>query len=146
MNPWLILAIVLAFAAGGVAGEWDGAKRANQRWEAATSNARAAAVSAARTTETARFRNMEVAYRAHQLETQKLHAAALAADRAARGLRDDLAAIRRALPGDTGAAGLVAVGTCHVLLGSCVDEYRAVAEAADDHAADVRLCLDGWPR
>ena len=34
--PWWILAVVLAFAAGGIAGEWDGARRANQRWEKKT--------------------------------------------------------------------------------------------------------------
>lgn len=31
MNPWVILAAVLAFAAGAVLGEWDGAKRAGLR-------------------------------------------------------------------------------------------------------------------
>lgn len=146
MNPWAILAIVLAFAAGAVLGEWDGAKRANQRWEATTSNARTAAVSAARTKETSLFRNMEVAYRANQLENQKNHAAALAADRAARGLRDDLAALRRRLSGASGAACHAALDACHAVLGDCGERYTAVAQAADDHAADARLCLDGWPR
>lgn len=146
MNPWVILAVVVAFAAGAGVGEWDGAKRVNQRWETTISKKHAAEVSAARARETGLFRNMEVAYRANQLENQKNHAAALAADRAARGLRDDLAALRLRLPGDSGAACGAALDACHAVLGDCGERYTAVAQAADDHAADARLCHDGWPQ
>jgi hypothetical protein len=146
MNPWVILAVVLAFAAGAGVGEWDGAKRVNQRWEATTSKKHAADVSAARARETGLFRNMEGAYRANQLENQKNRAAALAADRAARGLRDDLAAIKRRLSGATGAACHAELNTCHAILGDCGERYRSMAQAADDHAADARLCYDGWPQ
>lgn len=146
MNPWLILAVVLAFAAGGILGERDGAKRANARCKTETAEWLAAAVLVARDQEAAHFRNMEVAYRANQLENQKNHAAALAAERAARGLRDDLAAIKRRLPGASGAACRVALGACHAVLGDCGERYRIMAQAADDHAADARLCYDGWPQ
>lgn len=156
MNPWLILAIVVAFAAGGITGEWDGRSRNEarcvarlQKIQADAETARADALSAARTIELARFRNMEIAYRANQQENQKLRAAALAADRAARGLRDDLAAIRAqlaAVPGDAGAACRAALDACHAVLGECGERYSAVAQAADDHAADARLCIGGWPR
>lgn len=144
--PWLILAVVLAFVAGTVLGEWDGKTRADLRCEANTAALREAATRAARTQETAYFRTMEVAYHANQLENQKLRAAALAADRAARGLRDDLAAIRQRLPADTDTAVLAALDACHAVLGDCGDRYTAVAQAADEHAADAKLCQDGWPR
>lgn len=147
--PWWILAIVIAFAGGLALGEWDGAQRADQRCTARIEKQRAAGLVAARVTEVARFRNMEVAYRANQLEIHKLRAAALAADRAARGLRDDLAAVRARLatvPGDTGAACRAALDACHAVLGDCGAAYRDVAQAADEHAADARLCLDGWPK
>jgi hypothetical protein len=146
MNPWVILAFVAAFSVGAVVGEWDGAKRTDQRCKAETAEWLAAAVLVARDQELANFRNMEVAYRANQLETEKLRAAAARADRAARGLRDDLAAIRRNLAGDAGPASAAALDACHAVLGDCGERYRDVAQAADEHAADARLCIDGWPR
>lgn len=48
MNPWWILALVVAFAAGAVAGEWDGARRVDLRWTAKVSKERADGESAAR--------------------------------------------------------------------------------------------------
>lgn len=144
--PWWILAVVFAFAIGGIAGERDGARRADLRCEAKVGQQAAAAERAARAASVANFRNMEVAYAANRLETDKLRAAAARADRAARGLRDDLAAIRRQLAGDSGAACALALDACHAVLGECGERYRDVAQAADDHAADARLCIDGWPR
>jgi hypothetical protein len=143
---WWLLIVVAAFASGALLGERDGASRADQRWKAATEKKRADGLTAARVVEVARFRNMEVAYRANQMENHKLRTAALAADRAARGLRDDLAAVRRALPGDAGTACGAALDACHAVLGDCGERYRDVAQAADDHAADARLCLEGWPQ
>lgn len=152
-SPWWILALVLAFAGGIALGEWDGRARNEARCvaklekiQADAEQARAAALADARTKETARFRNMEVAYRANELENHRLRAAALAADRAARGLRDDLAAIRASLPRDADPACHAALTACHAVLGECSERYRVVALAADDHAADARLCLDGWPK
>lgn len=144
--PYMILAVVLAFAGGTLLGEWDGRSRANAKWEAKAEKARADATSAARVKETALFRNMEVAYRANQLENQKLRAAADHARRASHGLRDDLDAIRRNLPVSTSAAGTAALDTCHAVLGDCSERYRGMAQAADEHAADAKLCVDGWPR
>ena len=152
-SPWWILALVVAFAAGLALGEWDGRSRNEarcvarlQKIQADAEQARADALTDARTKEAARFRNMEVAYRANQLDNQRLRAAALAADRAARGLRDDLAAVRAGLPRDAHPACHAALIACHAVLGECGDRYRDMALAADDHAADARLCLDGWPK
>lgn len=144
--PYMILAVVLAFAGGALLGEWDGSRRTDARWEARAEKARADATNAARVKETALFRNMEVAYRANQLENQKLRAAAARADHAARGLRDDLVAIRRHVAGDSGAACPAALDACHAVLGNCSERYRWMARAADEHAADAKLCVDGWPR
>jgi hypothetical protein len=144
--PWMILAVVLSFAGGTLLGEWDGRSRANARWEAKVNQQIATDERAARAASTAHFRNMEVAYRANQLETQKLRDAAARADRAARGLRDDLVAIRQHVAGDSGAACPAALDACHAVLGDCSERYRGMAQAADEHAADARLCIDGWPR
>ena len=151
--PWWILALVLAFAGGLVLGEWDGRSRNEarcvarlQKIQADAETARTDAIADARTKELARFRNMEVAYRANRMENERLRAATLAADRAARGLRHELAALRERLPGDAGAACRAALDACYTVLGDCGERYRDVAQAADEHAADARLCIDGWPR
>ncbi len=145
-HPWLILAFVLAFAAGAIVGEWDGSRRVDLRWEAKVNRQIATDERAARARATTNFRNMEVAYRANQLDTQKLRDAAARADHAARGLRDDLVVIRQRVAGDPGAAGYAALDTCHAVLGDCSERYRGMAQTADEHAADAKLCIDGWPR
>lgn len=50
--PWLILAVVLAFAGGAAVGEWDGAQRRDREWTAKAAKEIAAAERAARTQET----------------------------------------------------------------------------------------------
>jgi hypothetical protein len=145
INPPSLIAagLCVALLVGGyVTGRADG--------RAACEQARAAerytAERAARTAAVTHFRTMEVAYAAHTLEIQKLRAAAARANHAARGLRDDLAAIRQRLAGDAGAACPAALDTCHAVLGDCGERYRDLAHAADEHAADARLCIEGWPR
>lgn len=145
LNPLNLIAagVSVALLVGGYFTGHDHGRAACERERAEAS---AAAERTARERAVANFRNMEVAYAANRLETDKLRAAAARADRAARGLRDDLAAIRRQLAGDSGDACALALDTCHAVLGDCGERYRNVAQAADEHAADARLCVDAWPR
>lgn len=144
--PWQILAVVLALAGGAILGEWDGAKRADQRWTAQTEKARAADLAAARTVELARYRNMEVAYAANTLQTERNRLAADRAHAAAGRLRGELATLRLVLPSLAGPAAAGAADAAYTVLGECVDRYRLMARTADAHAADAKLCVDAWPK
>lgn len=145
INPLNLMAAAVAVALL-VGGYFTGRDHGRAACERDRAVAVAAFERAARAASVVNFRNMEVAYAANRLETDRLRAAAARADRAARGLRDDLAAVRELLRGASASACAAALETSHALLGECGDRYRDMAQAADDHAADAQLCIEGWPR
>jgi len=91
------------------------------------------------------FRRMENAYAAaEKLQADRLaaRAAALAADRRLRNTLDDFA---QRLDGATREAAINAARTLRDVFDACIAEYRDVADAADGHLADARLCRAAWP-
>ena len=76
----------------------------------------------------------------------KLRADASAARRTVDGLRDTIYQFRADLPNAAPATVLARADTAAELLGTCADEYRSVAEAADRHAADAVMLRDAWPK
>ena len=76
----------------------------------------------------------------------KLRADADAARRTVDGLRGTLYNFRASLPNAAPAAVIARADTAAELLGTCADEYRSVAEAADRHAADALMLREAWPK
>ena len=76
----------------------------------------------------------------------KLRADADAARRTVDGLRGALYDFRASLPNAAHAAVIARADTAAELLGSCADEYRSVAEAADRIASDRQTLIDAWPK
>lgn len=75
----------------------------------------------------------------------KLRGDAAAARRTADGLRGTLYEFRASLPSASTSALIARADTAAELLGACVGEYRAVAEAADRHAGDALMLQQAWP-
>lgn len=76
----------------------------------------------------------------------KLRADADAARRTVDGLRGTLYNFRASLPNASPAAVIARADTAAELLGTCADEYRSVAEAADRIASDRQTLIDAWPK
>lgn len=76
----------------------------------------------------------------------KLRSDADAARRTADGLRGTLYNFRASLPNAAPAAVIARADSVADILGTCADEYRSVAEAADRHAADALMLRDAWPK
>lgn len=62
------------------------------------------------------------------------------------GLRDDLATIRRQLPGLSDDAVRQYADTISVIFDQCSRKYQEVAGAASSHASDITTLGDAWPR
>ncbi len=77
-----------------------------------------------------------------QTNARNAAAAGLAVD----GLRNELDAYRRSLPGDPTSPGDQRAATLAELFGDCADRYRGLAEKADRHARDARTLSEGRPR
>ena len=91
-------------------------------------------------------RAKDEAIKAAEQRAAKNTAAADSARRAADSLRSTLYSFRASLPGLTKPAAAVAADTAAELLGTCADEYRSVAEAADRIASDRQTLIDAWPK
>lgn len=76
----------------------------------------------------------------------KLRADADAARRTVDGLRGTLYNFRASLPNAAPAAVIARADAAAELLGTCADEYRSVAEAADRIASDRQTLIDAWPK
>lgn len=76
----------------------------------------------------------------------KLRADAAAARRTADGLRGTLYEFRASLPNAAPATVIARADTAAELLGTCADEYRSVAEAADRIASDRQTLIYAWPK
>ena len=138
----LLLLAIYAF------GRHDGAAHVEAQWQAdkaAQAGRKAQAEKLMRERENLmneRLRKAESHAEMRQNENRRLAAdAAATADR----LRHDLATARSRLSAATAEACRATASTALELLGTCADEYRDVAAAADGHAADVKTLTEAWP-
>ena len=89
----------------------------------------------------------EDALNAAKLREEKLRRdAAAAAQSAARGLRDDLAALRDRVSTSSAEACHRYVGVISDVLGECSERYRTVAGVADQCVSDVQTLSEAWPK
>lgn len=91
-------------------------------------------------------RKLETARNEATKRDQAIARTAAAAGLAVVGLRDELDAYRRSLPGDPASPSDPRAATLAELFGDCADRYRSMAEKADRHASDARTLSEGWPR
>lgn len=151
-DPWRlasrVLAVGLLLFAVYLFGRHDGAGHVQAQWQAdkaAQSGRQAQAEKLMRERENLmneRLRKAESHAEMRQKENARLAAdAAATADR----LRHDLATARSRLSAATAEACRATASTALELLGTCADEYRAVATAADGHYSDFQALSDAWP-
>jgi hypothetical protein len=107
--------------------------------------ARTQAMEAARAQEQAFNARLNEATHEHQQTLARARVQASAARAELDRLRDDLADPNR-LSDLAGAAGGIRPDPARALLGECASAYLELAQRADEHAADVRLLLNSWPR
>lgn len=148
MIPHLIIALVIALGSFGAAWktqEWryeSNIAEINQRHADESDKARTEAL------EKERSFNDQLR-KAQDEATQReanLRAAADTSRRSADGLRLTLEKLRASNATATPATVIARADTTADLLGACVSEYRAVAEAADRIASDRQTLIDAWPR
>lgn len=104
------------------------------------------ATAAARAKETEWNTHLQEARNAATIRERTMRADAARARHSADRLRDELATIRRDLPGLAADAVRVRADTLATILGHCTTEYRNVAESADRLANDRQLLIEAWPR
>jgi len=88
----------------------------------------------------------EDALNAARLREDILRRDVAAAQSAARGLRDDLAALRDRVSTDSIDACHRYVGIISDVLAECSDRYSAVAGVADQCVTDVQTLTEAWPK
>jgi prophage DNA circulation protein len=106
----------------------------------------AKAEAATRAQEASFSQQLQDAQNAATKRETKLRADADTARRTADGLRGTLYEFRASLPNASTSALIARADTAAELLGTCVGEYRAVAEAADRHAGDALMLQEAWPK
>lgn len=152
-EPWRLasrlMAVGLLLLAVYLFGRHDGAAHVQVKWEAEKA---AQAGRVAQAERLAREReilsNERVRKAESNAETLQNQNRLLAADAAAAAgrLRNELDAARGRLSAATADACRSTASAALELLGTCADEYRSVAAAADGHAADVKTMTEAWPR
>ena len=88
----------------------------------------------------------EDALKAARLREDILRRDVAAAQSAARGLRDDLAALSDRVSADSVEACQRYVGTLSDVLAECSERYSAVAGVADQCVTDVQTLNEAWPK
>lgn len=149
-GPLIRIAAVLAFlAATFVAGCVTGREQVQDKWDddkAIRLQAALVADMAARTKEQSLMTKLSEAQNAATEREKKIRADYDAAHRAALGLRDTVAALRRELPSTAADACRVTADAALTVFGECQDQYRALAENASGHASDVQTLTEAWPK
>ena len=145
MKNWILAAVVAAVFAGGW---WAGSVHEQAGWQAeklAMSAERDRQINEARRAEAA-MREQIRKVQADAAEREKrITADAAAAGRAADGLRSQIASLRRGLSAATAEANRRTADAALDVFQQCADEYRAVAQAADQHASDAVTLDQAWP-
>ena len=136
-----IIAGVLAWSAQG----WRLSEQI-QAIHAANAKAQAVAETEARAKEASFNKQLQDAQNAAAKREQDLRATVDRSRTQLDGLRSATYQLRAKLPSYSPAATAQAADAAAELLGICAGEYRAVAEAADRHAADSMMLLEAWPK
>ena len=145
MKNWILAAVVAAVFIGGW---WAGSMHEQSSWQAeklAMAATRDKQINEARAAESAMREQVRKAQEYAQKREEKLVADAAAAGRAADGLRSQIASLRRGLSAATAEANRRTADAALDVFQQCVDQYRAVAEAADGHANDAVTLDHAWP-
>jgi hypothetical protein len=151
MNTRLIAIVGAAmFALGLFLLGWHlGTKNIQADWSAAKvaqAAADAEANRANRVIESKRNATIIEAQNAATFRNKSLQVAAADSRAVADGLRDDIATIRRSLPGLADDAVRERADAVAAVLSDCSREYADMAAAADRHASDVRTLMEAWPK
>ena len=141
-----VAALLLALFAGG----WHfGAGRVQAKWDlaiAAQVIADADANRENRVIEFERNANIIEAQNAATLRNKTLQVAVANAGAVAVSLRDEIATIRRDLPGLAADADRQRADAVAAVLADCSAGYADMAATADRHASDVKTLIDAWHR
>lgn len=151
--PWGLVSKIVAIALVALSlyavGHHDGAEAVRGQWNAATGKQALQVAELERTyrqREQAMNQQLQKAqYEADQREIA-LRTTADAAAASVGSLRNELTAARSRLSAATTEACRATASAALELLGTCADEYRSVAAAADGHASDVEALTEAWPR
>lgn len=148
LQPYLLLiklALVAALCAGSFYAGHAWRDRAAKQDQLDAALAYAGEITAARAQEqTWQARYNQGVEDARKREKQ-LAEDALAAARAAAGMRHTIADLRQRLPESTAETCHDAARSLAVVLSECTGRYGEVAAAADGHASDAQTCRDAWP-
>ncbi|WP_157900155.1 hypothetical protein [Rhodoferax koreensis] len=142
LAAFLIFTHAFIYRAGkaSVRADWDRSTIAQQQ-------AAASAESENRRLETLRQSRVIEAQNAATKRTQAFQAAYLAVDAERRRLLDLASAPTASnVPGQPEAAGDRATASIRSVLGACTAEVQELGRAADQHASDVKMLLEAWPR
>ena len=145
MKNWILAAVVAAVFIGGW---WAGSMHEQSSWQAeklAMAATRDKQINEARRAEAAMREQVRKAQEDARKREEKLVADAAAAGRAADGLRSQIASLRRGLSAATAEANRRTADAALDVFQQCADEYRAVAQAADQHASDAVTLDQAWP-
>lgn len=144
-NPWLLLAVVLAWIASlFVVGSWQnnaGAESERLVWQ----QSQMATERLARSKEQAMINQLEAARNEAVIREQENRRAAASAAAADSRLRITIADLRRSLAGATAETVRITADAGLAVFAECAAEYRALAEIADRHASDAKTLSDAWP-
>ena len=145
MKNWILAAVVAAVFIGGW---WAGSMHEQSSWQAeklTMAATRDKQINEARKADAAMREQIRWAQEDARKREETLVADAAAAGRAADGLRSEIAGIRRGLSAATAEANRRTADAALDVFQQCADEYRAVAQAADQHASDAVTLDQAWP-
>lgn len=140
-----VVAVALGFAGGWKTQGWRLGEQIADI-ERASAEASAKAQAAARADEQSFALQLQKAQDESAKRETKLRADVADARRSVDGLRGTIYNFRASLPNAAPAAVIARADTAAELLGTCADEYRSVAEAADRIASDRQTLIDAWPK
>ena len=145
MKNWILAAVVAAVFIGGW---WAGSMHEQSSWQAeklAMAATRDKQINEARRAEAAMREQVRKAQEDARKREETLVADAAAAGRAADGLRSQIASLRRGLSAASAETNRRTADAALDVFQQCTDEYRAVAQAADQHASDAVTLDQAWP-